>query len=754
MDTESSREWFTTAELVGLPLMPTTDRSIRRMNLKPSRPRSFGKGQEYHITSLPKETQRALRIRQTKQQQAATHQTGDLNNAQLKGALEGMKQAGDDKAGQVRQLTAFNQLSPKEQARVKARIEVLTALEVYITDFDSLNQAIREFIDAYNGNQLDLPAQVKSFVPKVSRPSLFRWRSAYASEGAAGLSCHYKGAKRSQVDSQPELLAFAEGMIAKLPHVAPTNLLRAMEGQFDQCSDINIPGVRAITTWLSSWKVKNKRLFTAVSNPDAFKNKYQVAGGDAAGNVVRLNQIWEMDSSPADLMCTDGRFTIISCIDVYSRRAVFKVRKTSDSFGVVLTARQAMLDWGLDGQGEQKIRVDNGSDYASHYFQIVADTLNIQLMSTDPYAGEQKPFVERLFRSFAHGLVEMLPGFIGHNVAERQAIEAQFSFADRLKRKAGSSKNVITVSMTSTDLQAFCDRWLNAFYMHNAHSGLNGATPFEMVQNWMEPVRRIEDERVLDLLLEPIPGNKGERTVQKKGLKLDGGWYQAAEMGSRVGDLFMVRYDTADIGRIYLFELTGEFVCMAQNASITGISREELAYAMKKEQKKVAAEKAELKKKGRKINQNDLIEKIFIRREREIAEKFANVTALPKRSHDHQTGYLSGAAAALAAGDQAKQEEAARQEREANPSQEMVSAMAGFMTDRNASSENKQAGKPSETPYDRFRRWVKLDERATAGEVLSEFEQRWKAGQETTSEWQGHKMIFDEFGKTAFGIKD
>ncbi|KEQ19199.1 Mu transposase C-terminal domain-containing protein [Endozoicomonas numazuensis] len=745
-------EWFTSSELESLGDLPSSARRVRERAIREnwqSRPRQAqGGGREYHISSLPKETQRALKISQTKKQQAADKQTEQINGAELKGTLAAMKLEGDEKTQDIKRTLAFNNLSPKEQARVRARSEVLAAWEVFVADFEAVEAATREFVDAFNRDQLGLSESVKTFVPKVSRASLFRWKASYADNGPAGLACQYKSVKQSIMDAQPLLVAFAEGMLARMPHTSPANMLRAMEGEFDQ-QDVRLPSKRALTTWLSNWKVKNKRLFTAVANPDAFKNQYMVAGGDAAENIVRLNQLWEMDSSPADIMCTDGRFTLISCLDVYSRRAVMKVRKSSDSFGVVLTARQAMLEWGLDGQGEQKIRVDNGKDYASHYFQIVADSLGIDLVSTDPYAGEQKPFVERLFRTFSHGLVELLPGFIGHNVAERQAIEAQFSFADRLKRKAGSSKNIIETTLSSEDLQAFTDRWIDTFYMHDAHNGLNGKTPAEMVQNWMEPVRRIEDERALDLLLEPIPGQKGVRTVQKKGVKLDGGWYVAPEMGSRVGDQFMVRYDTADIGRIYLFELSGEFVCVAQNPSITGISREELARAMKKEQKKVAEEKAALRKKGRKINQGELIEKIFARKERLIAERNANVTPFPKPQLPHETGYLDGAAEALAAADAADQKGSGHVDEHGQPTQELAQGMNQVVTDR-----VKQRTDPAETPTDRFQRWIRQHERKLAGEALNEMDHKWQERFELTPEWQGLKLVYDEFGKMAFGLKE
>lgn len=350
MSNQSLREWFTAKEIAGLPELPGTDRSVRRLDLEPNRPRTNGKGLEYHISSLPKAAQRALKISLTKRQQAEEKQTSPLNNARLKGTMAAMAVDGEKKDESVKKNVALNKLSPKEQARVRARSEVLAAWEVYITDFDAIDAATREFVDVFNEGRLGMDGSINTFVPKVSRATLMRWRAAYVEQGPAGLSCNYKSLKQSIIDSQPELLNFVEGMLAKMPHTTVVNMLRAMEGQFDLRDDIRLPGKKTVGSWMASWKVKNKRLFTAVSNPDAFKNKYMVAGGDAAENVVRLNQIWEMDSSPADIMCTDGRFTIISCIDVYSRRAVFKVRQTSDSYGVVLTARQAIIDWGMDGQ--------------------------------------------------------------------------------------------------------------------------------------------------------------------------------------------------------------------------------------------------------------------------------------------------------------------------------------------------------------------------------------------------------------------
>ncbi|OED44066.1 hypothetical protein ACH42_08485 [Endozoicomonas sp. (ex Bugula neritina AB1)] len=744
-----SDEWFTAQEIAGLPLMPTADRSIRRMDLSPRRPRSKGKGYEYHISSLPKETQRALKVSQTKKQQAETGKVNDINSAALKGQLAVMGEEGSQKAHELQKTIAFNNLSSKEQTRVRARSEVLAAWEMYITDFEAVEMATRQFVEDFNRNQLKLCEQTRIFVPKVSRSTLMRWRQAYAEQGPAGLSAGYKGVKVSLMDSQPELLAFAEAVLAKMPHTKPGNLLELMQGEFDLRDDVRLPSHRTLISWMSRWKVQNKRLFTAVANPDAYKNKYMVAAGDARERIVRLHQRWELDSSPADVMCTDGRFSLISCVDVFSASAILMVRKSSDSYGIALTIRQAILQWGMSGDPEKEWGVDNGKDYASYFIQGVADSLGVKLAFTDPFAGEQKPFVERFFKRFAHNMVESLPGFIGHNVAERKAIEAQFSFADRLKRKAGSSKNVIEVSMSSEELQAFCDRWTN-IYMHTKHSGINGKTPAQMVQEWVEPLHRIEDERVLDLLLEPIPGNKGERTVQKKGIKLDGGWYIATELGARVGDRIQVRYDAADAGRIYVFELSGAFVCMAQNPSITGVSRRDIVLAMKEHEKeRIGEQKKALKAKGRKLNQMELVEKAMAAKERKIAAQQVNVTALPKRSHSLSTDHIDGALSALNEADQQTATHNEHFDETGAATPEMIGAMEHVMQSRIASS----AGK-SETDTDRFQRWIKLHEAMERGETLNEMDKKWKERHEQTSEWKGNMMVYESFGKEAFGMRD
>jgi hypothetical protein len=68
----------------------------------------------------------------------------------------------------------------------------------------------------------------------------------------------------------------------------------------------------------------------------------------------------------------------------------------------------------------------------------------------------------------------MMPGYIGHNVAERKELEASKAFSERLFTKG----ETIEISLSSAELQEFCDRWL-VRYHNRPHEGLGGLSPVQ-----------------------------------------------------------------------------------------------------------------------------------------------------------------------------------------------------------------------------------------------------------------------------------
>ena len=135
--------------------------------------------------------------------------------------------------------------------------------------------------------------------------------------------------------------------------------------------------------------------------------------------------------------------------------------------------------------------------------------LDIEPDVLPPYSPEKKPFIERFFGTLTRGLLAYLPGFAGHDVAQRQAIRARRSFAER---RGESEADAFQVELPAAELQARIDAWIETIYEREPHDGLDGRTPFEVAAG--QPVRRIENERALDILLAPrrAAATSGEST--------------------------------------------------------------------------------------------------------------------------------------------------------------------------------------------------------------------------------------------------
>jgi transposase InsO family protein len=342
--------------------------------------------------------------------------------------------------------------------------------------------------------------------PTVSSRSIENWEASLAKRGLAALAGQY-GARKGQgaIDRNEDLRTLILGMLVDFPDIEVGRVMRAIRARLPQEEH---PSFRNLQRWIAAWKKANEQLFAAVTNPDAWRSRYKAAGGAASASIARLNQRWEMDGTKGDLRLADGaRHTITSCIDVYSRRIKLHVSRTASSAAVASCLRRAILDWGVPEQ----LGTDNGSDFVSDHMKRVVAGLGIAHDIAPPYTPEHKPFVERAFGTFCRDLVPLLNGFTGHNVADAQAIRSRQSFAQRMMREGGEK---IELRMTAAELQHFCDQWTDTVYARDPHSGLNGETPFQRAAAWAHPVRRIENERALDVLLLPAPDG-GIRTITK-----------------------------------------------------------------------------------------------------------------------------------------------------------------------------------------------------------------------------------------------
>ncbi|REM13961.1 transposase, partial [Mycobacterium tuberculosis] len=87
------------------------------------------------------------------------------------------------------------------------------------------------------------------------------------------------------------------------------------------------------------------------------------------------NQKWEMDSTVGDVMLTDGRrHHVVGVIDVFTRRRLFIVTRTSRANAIMSLIRLAILAWGVP----EEIKTDNGADYVAEVLESGLLGLNIK----------------------------------------------------------------------------------------------------------------------------------------------------------------------------------------------------------------------------------------------------------------------------------------------------------------------------------------------------------------------------------------
>ncbi len=715
------KQWYSAKELACIPGLPKTKSGVIRKAKSEnweSRPRQGrGGGNEYPIDCLPAETRAWLARQQT-------------NESLQAGAIEGRKLAlaermteAQKQAAREAGLLKTTAIKGKAKLRVEAKTLILAARDEFMRSFHGGKiNATQQFCVDYNNGLIELPDWVKEVIPDVCVATLYRWVKRAADEGTAGLSGHYGHRKgSSKIDRQAILKEFVVGMLREYPHIAYSVLYKAMLTRFAD-SAIDLPSKRALERWAGNWKAENADAYLATVNPDEWKNKRMLAFGDAAGHIQRLNQEWQLDGTPADILLADGRYSITALVDVYSRRAKMLVTKTAISVANAQLMRKGILDWGMP----EVAKTDNGSDYTSLHMRRVLLGLGIEQHLSNPFSPWEKPFVERFFRNFSHDVLELLPGYIGHDVAERSAIEARKAFSDRLFKK----DHAIEIKMTAAEFQQFCDNWCERIYHQQPHSGLNGKTPAQMAAEWPEPLRMVKNERALDLLLQPVVGGSGDglRTIGKKGIKIGGIYYIAPELAAwsieHPDEKVLCLQDPDDFGRILVYG-DEEFVCVARS-DYEGLARQEVAAKAKQLQQKAVTEaKRELKQIAKKANVKDIADEMLA-----AAAEQSNVTRLPV-GDSHTTPALEAAAAA----DRARRGEMLETDEQLQERRQL-----------RAESKKQQAEirQIEMNDVQKWRLWKRLDKRLANGEAISPQEVEFYNDFKTTATWRNFKRTEDD----------
>jgi len=523
-----------------------------------------------------------------------------------------------------------------DRFRRLSRMTVMAADHLFVLTFNA-------------GKVMDLPEWVKETLGTLSVRSVQRWRSKARDNDGLTLAHDpaeaRKGTGLLEVANNGDVSMHILAYVAEFPGLSADVIRDQVEYQFgkelvDHHGALKpLPPVRTFQHYIARLREEQKAVILAYSNPDAYRSRMKLRGTNAYRYVTRPNQMWMIDASPVDALCTDGRWSMYACVDVATRRYIITFSRTPRSEAVLLLLRRAILAWGVP----EVVKTDNGSDFVATATVRLFNELNIAPDTSRAYSPAEKGIVERSIKTFQHEVAPQLPGYIGHNVADRKAIESKKSFAQRL---GAEERELFEVTMTIEELRSWTDDWLTYIYHERKHDGLKGITPNEAYAQSTEAPKRV-DERALDVLLMPVAGQNGKRVMGPRGIQIDRRHHLTSAI--LVGTEVFCRQDPEDLGKIYVYSADGrQFLDVAIDAAFSGVDPAEYAKAVTAAGNAVVTERLkDLKAEVRKIKKGPaaIIRSIEVakRRMAERAEAKDNVIQLPKREERHSTPALEAA---------------------------------------------------------------------------------------------------------------
>jgi putative transposase len=316
--------------------------------------------------------------------------------------------------------------------------------------------------------------------------------------------------------------------------------------------------LRTLQHFVADYRRRNQAALCLIAQPQKWRNKFMAATGSRSEHISRSNELWEIDSTPTDVMLSGARHNLVVVIDVFTRRIMVLVSRTSSSRAVAELLRRAIARWGLP----ETIKMDNGKDYRSEHVQRGLESLGVKVRFCTPFCPQEKPHVEAANRHINHDLLPGLPGYVGHNVAVRKEID------DR----TGRGRSVAQIA-AHLDVEAF-EQFIEQYWIgHNAthqHSALGKITPDAMRARCPAPIRTAAPE-ALHLFFEPVAGI---HTVGKQHIRHAHGYYSAPELVAHTGQRVRIRVNDYCAGTIYVFDAqTDAFICAAIDPEKAGVSR-------------------------------------------------------------------------------------------------------------------------------------------------------------------------------------
>ncbi|WP_297893816.1 DDE-type integrase/transposase/recombinase [uncultured Campylobacter sp.] len=464
--------------------------------------------------------------------------------------------------------SSYAMLSPADKSKASEKIKILKEWE----EAKKSNVPSKKFCESFG----------------VSEANLFRWQRAYKAGGAVALVDNRGKHRKSESKLEPWMSEFvldkfraygAGGLnVAQLwrdlhkeyfsRRGEPQNYPKFLCGTIKPLFDAGV-----VKRYLDNYYADpaNRLEYVMITKgEDKAKSYMQPAMGDQGEIITRRNQCWQIDSSPLDVMVRDGekgeaiRANVLSIVDVYSGRCVASIERKSNALGLIRLMWKALSKFGKP----DFIKGDNGKDYLSDQFQHLLNGLGIDYDRAIAYSGDEKGFVERHFGTLQHGGISQTPGYIGFNLAMREAVEQRTPKKERHAKDENGLPKKTNLKYLLT-LQQVRDRFETEVLSWDLMSvGRKRNSP---INRWNADDTPLKGVRLDEFMLHA--GGLVSRVVSKKGIN-----YEAMQFVSQflpsVGTEVFISENIDDVSSVFVFDRDGNFICEARDKNICPMSAE------------------------------------------------------------------------------------------------------------------------------------------------------------------------------------
>jgi len=425
---------------------------------------------------------------------------------------------------------------------------------------------------------------------------------------------------------------------------------------------------------------------------------------------------------------TVNRPQIIAFQDLYSNKMLsWRVDHTPNKVMVMAAFGDMIEDYGIP----KRCLFDNGKEFANKWltggtatrfrYKIREDdplgilpALGIQVHWATPAHGQAKP-IERAFRGFADDIAKD-PRFAGAYVGNKPDAKPENYGSDavpieqflRVLEEGIGEHNARLGRLTDNALGRSFDETFNASY---ATAPIKKATT---------------EQRRLWLM-----GQEVKTMNRSHGLiKVHQNEYWSDWMNECAGQKVIVRFDPEDMhAGVYLYELSGEFMGFAECKVKAGFFSLEDAQATARQTSKFKRMHKKLLKEVRPMGVDQIAAELDALPRTTAPIVAAKVVSAPFGKNAQK----SLVAAPIYQDKETVTEKAARKV---------------FMADFTA---RKPKPEPvEETARETFLRALDLERKAEAGDRIGEAEAAWLKGYQTTAEYRGERMVFEDFGGQAY----